>query len=103
MLYLVAALALIYGALSVLAGATQLRKAEGRLNGVVMASGGAVLMAGAVCGFAGVGVDWLLTLAGCALISLAALRNGMQGTLHWQHHVIRLVIAVVLTVGLAVL
>ena len=101
MLVLVGALALVYGALSVLAGATQLRGAEGRLNGGLMAGGGAVLTAGAVCGFLGLGVDWLLALAGCTLISLAALRNGMRSTLHWQHHVIRLAIAAVLTVGLA--
>lgn len=103
MVYVVGALALIYGALSILAGATQLRRPEDRLNGGMMAAGGAVLMAGAVCGFLNIGADWLVTLVGCALISLAALRNGMKGTLHWQHHAVRLVIAVLLTVGLALL
>lgn len=71
----------------------------------LLMSFGSVLMLGAIlCCAMNAPLDWLFALLGGVLICGAAIMNGkLSGHLHWQHHVIRGVITLVIIVGFALL
>lgn len=71
----------------------------------LMMSFGSLLMLGAiVCCAMNAPLDWLFALLGGLLICGAAIMNGkLSGHFHWQHHVIRGVITLVIIVGFALL
>lgn len=96
---LLTAVSVLYAALSAFAALSQL-KAERRGSHVLMAAGGLVLIAAAVCCLLGRRGDVLAAASGCAMICAAAIWNGRQsGNFHIRHHVVRLILSLALTVG----
>lgn len=107
-----------FAALSGIAALIQIKKKDGgRSAGYLMFSGAAGLLA-ALC------LKWMVLSAGtvdakwtalsavavvgavigCALICVAALLNGKRnGVIHWQHHAVRLCVAALAVIGIALM
>lgn len=82
----------------------QMRRDQNKINGVLMLIGAIIAMTGIVLSLANNAVDWLIALAGFAFIAYAAIQNGKRNqNFHIQHHIVRIAVFAVLTIGLACL
>ena len=94
----------LFGGLSLLAAAVQVKKEKKSLSAFLMAAGSLLLIAAVVCNILGLHVDFLLALFGCAAICAAAIWNGMKNDrLHPMHHVIRIALSILLLIGFILL
>lgn len=93
-------LSVLFGGLSMLAAITQLKADRNRRSPMIMTIGGVLLLAAVLFLLLHWEADWILALAGNAMICGSALYNGISGdNFHLQHHVIRIALALVLTAG----
>ena len=96
----------LFGGLSLLAAVVQI-KTKGEktpLSAFIMIAGALILFAAAICNIAKAQFDYIASFIGCAAICAAAIGNGVQsGQLHIRHHVIRIALSVIVTVGFAFL
>ena len=97
-------ISIIFGGLSLIAAISQMRAEKKSMSAVLMIVGSVMLISAAICNFAKQPFDYVLALVGCAAICVAAVRNGLQsGNFHIQHHIIRIALSLVLTVGFVIL
>lgn len=92
----------LFGGLSLLAAVSQIKaKSEKKpLAALIMAVGALILFASVICNIIAWRFDFIVALIGCAVICAAAIMNGIKsGQLHIQHHIIRITLSVILTVG----
>lgn len=93
-------LSFIIVCLHALAAAAHLRGKERSANDILMLAGALLSLGGIVLCLTGKNADWLVSLAGYALILYAAIQNGRQkNTFHIRHHIIRAAIFTLLTIG----
>lgn len=93
-------IALIYGALSVLAPLTQIKVKERRLANVIMLGGGIILIVASVMKWLNVSFSVVLAILGAAMICAAAIWNGIKnGKVHISHHIVRIAISCALAAG----
>lgn len=97
--YIVYVFTCLYALLSVFAAIVQIRNTKAKVTSFIMIGGGIILIAAVFLHIFLVPFNWIFTLTGCLLISLAAFINGKKGELHIVHHIIRLIIAALLTLG----
>lgn len=96
-------IALIYGALSMLAPLTQIKVKERLLANIVMLVGGMMLIAASVLKWLNVPVSVLLAILGSVMICAAAISNGIKnGKVHISHHIVRVAISCILIIGFVV-
>lgn len=96
---LVCVLAGLFALLHLIAAISQL-KSGGKLSSLLMLTGSLGTAAAVIDCLLGGRFDWLLMLAGGGLVCFAAIRNGQAaGKLHWQHHLIRIGTALLLTLA----
>lgn len=90
-----------YGLLSGFAAFTQFGKqGANQLSAAAMAAGGVILLLSVLLDCKKKGIAKWTALAGCILIAAAAIGNGLSmGSLHLQHHLVRLLLSVVLVAG----
>ena len=92
----------LFGGLSLLAAVSQIKaKSEKKpLAALIMSVGALILFASVICNIAACQFDHIVALIGCAAICAAAIMNGIKsGQFHIQHHIIRITLSVILTVG----
>ncbi len=92
----------LFGGLSLLAAVSQIKaKSEKKpLPALTMAVGALILFASVICNIAAWRFDYIIAVLGCAAICAAAIMNGIKsGQFHIQHHIIRITLSVILTVG----
>lgn len=88
------------GGLSLVAALSQMKAEKRSFSHILMALGSLVLLAAIVCNLANRNVDWFLALIGTGMICTAAVWNGKKsGSLHLQHHVVRILISIILVAG----
>ncbi len=93
-----------FAILTGVAAVSQLRSGTRRGASLAMLAGAVLFLVSVVCGVFSVPWDWLLAVAGSVLIFCAAFYNGKKsGEFHLRHHIIRLGICVLLTVGFILL
>jgi len=103
MRYVVFAIAIIYGLLSIYAASSQWKRPDRRLPTILMTAGGLVLILTGILCLTGWKQDWLLAIIGGLLIVEAAVLNGQRiGRAHPKHHIVRFVITLALIVGFAI-
>ena len=95
---------IIYGALSLIAAISQMRADKKSTPAVVMIIGSVMLISAVICNLAKQPFDHVPALIGCTAICFAAVQNGLKsGNFHVQHHIIRIAISLVLTIGFILL
>lgn len=101
----ISVLAILFGALHILAAVTQFKARDAAARGfaIAMACGGIELICAAV-GHLTVGgpslSDGMFAAAGCLLICASAYANGRRaGNVHLSHHIVRGGIAVLFVIG----
>lgn len=100
MKFVFVALAVLFGALHALAGASQVKKKDQRPTALGMLTGGLLMLLAAALCLLNQRLDWLLSACGAVLIAGCAIRNGQsQGKLHPSHHGIRGAFALAIIVG----
>ena len=93
-------IALIYGALCILAPLTQIKVKDRRLANIVMLGGGIILIVASVLKWVSVSFAVVLAILGSAMICAAAISNGIKnGKVHISHHIVRIAISCALAVG----
>ena len=93
-----------FGGLSLLAALYQMRTEKRFFSAGLMMSGSLLLIAAVVCNFIKLQYDFVFALTGCAAICVAAIRNGLKrGNFHMQHHIIRVTLSLLLTIGFVLL
>ena len=91
---------ILFGGLSLLAAIVQIIAEKKPMPAILMIIGSVILISAAICNFAGQQFDFVLALIGCTAVCFAAVRNGLKsGNFHIQHHIIRIAVSVVLTIG----
>ena len=91
---------ILFGVLSLLAAIVQIIAQKKPMPAIIMIIGSVILISAAICNFAGQQFDFVLALVGCTAICFAAIRNGLKsGNFHIQHHIIRIAVSIVLTIG----
>ena len=101
----ISVLAILFGALHIVAAVTQFKSEKPAARGlaIVMFCGGVCVLFAAGAHLVGSDPGWLdaLTCAtGCLLICFSAYGNGRRaGKVHLSHHILRGIIAVLLTIG----
>ena len=103
MTYTVAAVAAMYGVLSVVAAIAGVKQGKKGDASAMMLIGGCLLISAAGLRIFHYGFDWIGALCGSILISIAAYMNGKRGEFHAGHHIIRAVVEVAIVVGLILL
>lgn len=104
----VSVLAILFGALHIIAARTQLKSKDPAARGfsIAMLCGGVCVAFESAVNLLGTNPGWMDALsvaAGFLLICAAAYENGRRsGNLHPAHHIVRGVIAVLLVVGFAI-
>ena len=94
---------ILFGGLSTLAAASQIKGKKKSVSALMMIAGSLLLIAAAICNMAGQRFDYILALPGCAAICAAAILNGIKsGQFHIQHHIIRIALSVLLIAGFVV-
>ena len=89
----------LFGALSLIAALSQLKKGL-QPSHMLMAGGSVILLGAVICNAASLHWDWCIALIGTIMICAAAIWNGKQSeNLHWQHHLIRIVLSAALVIG----
>lgn len=92
--------ALICSGLHAFAALTQIQKSEHRANHLWMLIGAMAVLAGVVLCLLDCALDWLIALTGFIQIACAALQNGRNSqNVHIGHHVIRMLLFAVLSIG----
>ena len=95
---------ILFGGLSLLAAIVQIIAQKKAMPAIFMIAGSVVLICAAICNFAGLQFDFVLALVGCGAICFAAVLNGLKsGNFHVQHHIIRIAVSVILTIGFILL
>lgn len=95
---------ILFGGLSLLAATVQIIAQKKPMPAIIMIIGSVILISAAICNFAGLQFDFVLALVGCGAICFAAVRNGLKsGNFHVQHHIIRIAVSVILTIGFILL
>ena len=94
----------LFCGLSATAAFSQLKGKQKPISALLMIAGSLLLLAAVTLNILGRRLDWAIALLGCAAICAAAIWNGKKsGQLHIQHHIIRIALSLILTVGFAVL
>lgn len=97
-------ISIIFGGLSFIAAISQLRAEKHSMSSILMIVGSVMLISAVICNLAKQQFDYVLALIGCAAICAAAIRNGLRsGNFHIQHHIIRITLSLVLTIGFVLL
>ena len=95
---------ILFGGLSLIAAISQMRAEKKFLPAILMIVGSVVLISAVICNLTKQQFDFVLALIGCAAICVAAIYNGLKsGNFHIQHHIIRIALSLVLTVGFVIL
>ena len=95
---------ILFGGLSLLAAIVQMIAQKKPMPAILMAVGSVILISAAVCNLAELQFDFVLALIGCGAICFAAVQNGLKsGNFHIRHHIIRIAVSVILTVGFILL
>ena len=95
---------ILFGGLSLLAATVQIIAQKKPMPAIIMIIGSVILISAAICNFAGQQFDFVLSAIGCTAICFAAVRNGLKsGNFHIQHHIIRIAVSVILTIGFILL
>ena len=95
---------ILFGGLSLIAAISQMKAEKKSMSAVLMIVGSVMLISAVICNFTKQQFDYILALVGCAAICVAAIRNGLKsGNLHIQHHIIRITLSLVLTIGFVLL
>lgn len=93
-----------FAVLTGVAAVSQLRSGTRREASLAMLAGAVLFLAAVVCGILSLPMDWLLAVAGSVLVFCSAFYNGRKsGEFHPRHHVIRLGLCALLTVGFILL
>ena len=103
MIYVLAVITAAYALLSALAATVQMKSADRKDAPILMLTGGILMLAAAVTVIILWQFDWVLAVTGSALICIAALINGRRGEFHASHHIVRLALTVILTIGFVLL
>lgn len=98
-MYVIASIAAVYGGLSAIAALVQGKNGD---TCAMMIIGGCMMIAAAGLCVYYYSFDWIISLTGSLLISIAALINGKRGEFHAKHHVIRAVVEAILIIGFIV-
>ena len=86
------------------AAISQMRAEKKSMSAILMIIGSVMLISAVICNLTKQQFDYILALVGCAAICVAAIRNGLKsGNLHIQHHIIRITLSLVLTIGFVLL
>lgn len=94
----------IFGGLSLIAAISQMRAEKKSMSAILMIAGSVMLISAVICNLIKRQFDYVLALIGCAAICVAAIRNGIKsGNFHIQHHIIRIALSLVLTIGFVLL
>ena len=97
-------ISIIFGGLSFIAAISQLRAEKNSMSSILMIVGSVMLISAVICNLTKQQFDYVLALIGCAAICAAAIRNGLRsGNFHIQHHIIRITLSLVLTIGFVLL
>lgn len=97
-------ISVLFGGLSLIAAAIQIKNEKKSPSALMMIIGSLLLIAAVVCNRIGQQWDFIPALLGCAAVCAAAILNGIKnGQLHIPHHVIRITLSVLLIIGFAVL
>ena len=95
---------ILFGGLSLFAAVSQMRTEKKPMPALVMLLGSVALISAAGCNLEKLPFDFVLALLGCAAICAAAIYNGLKGkNFHIQHHIIRIALSILLTVGFILL
>ena len=95
---------IIFGGLSLIAAISQMRAEKKSMSAILMIVGSVMLISDVICNLAKQQFDFLLALFGCAAICVAAIHNGLKsGNFHIQHHIIRITLSIILTIGFVLL
>ena len=91
---------LVFGGLSLIAAASQIRAGQKSAPTVFMMIGSVMLLSAVICNLAMWQFDFVLACIGCTAICAAAIRNGLKsGNFHIQHHIIRITLSLILVTG----
>lgn len=97
-------ISIIFGGLSLTAAISQMRAEKKSMSAILMIIGSVMLISAVICNLAKQQIDCVLALIGCVAICVAAIRNGLKsGNFHIQHHIIRITLSLVLTIGFVIL
>ncbi len=100
MIYAVYVIADLYGILSVAAALIQIKKENKKITPCIMICGGCIMIFAVILHILNFSLSWLIALIGGLLISTAAFINGKSGEkFHPVHHIIRLIVTSLLTLG----
>lgn len=92
--------AIIFAGLHGFAAVAQIVNSKNKTNDIFMIIGASAALAGAIFCLLNNSIDWLLALTGFALIAYAAIQNGRKKqNFHIRHHIVRVSIATILTIG----
>lgn len=82
------------------AAATEIKSGENKTNDILMVVGALVTLAGVILCLLNNGIDGLLVLIGFGLIAYAAVQNGRKKqNVHIRHHIVRISIFIILSIG----
>ena len=83
------------------ASLTQIKGGENKINHLLMLVGSLVVLAGVILCFLNSRYDWLIALIGFGSIAYAAVQNGRRNqNVHLLHHIVRISLFAVLSIGL---
>lgn len=92
--------AIICAGLQALAAMTQIKSSVNKTNDILMITGAVVVLAGVILCLLNNSIDWLMALIGFGLIAYAAVQNGRKKQkVHICHHIVRVSIFIVLSIG----
>lgn len=95
---------IIFGGLSLIAAISQMRADKRSMPAVLMIMGSILLIVAVICNITKQQYDYVVALIGCIAICVAAIRNGLKsGNFHIQHHIIRITLSLILTIGFVLL
>ena len=94
----------LFGWLSLIAAVAQMKAEKKPMPALVMLLGSVALISAAGCNVEKLPFDFVLALLGCAAICAAAIYNGLKSkNFHIQHHLVRIALSILLTVGFILL
>ncbi len=93
-----------FGDLSLIAAVSQIRVKGKAVPTASMIIGSIMLIAAVICNITKQQYDYVLALIGCTAICVSAVCNGLKsGNFHIQHHIIRITLSLILTIGFVLL
>lgn len=100
MIYAVYAITALYALLSIAAAFVQIKKENKKITPCIMICGGGIMLLAVILHIIHFSFSWLIALIGGLLICTAAFINGKRSEkFHPVHHIIRLSVTLLLTVG----